>query len=65
VQGQLLQKHLSTVISTTCAHCGQAIHITLDGDLEFQVAENDAAPLVYMPHVDWQTFSEPNIIHAY
>jgi len=29
------------------------------------VHDEGAAPLVFMPHVDWQTFTEPNIIHAY
>ena len=27
--------------------------------------DEGAAPLVFMPQVDWQNFTEPNIIHAY
>jgi hypothetical protein len=41
------------------------MHITVDSELEVRVAEEGAAPLVFEPHIDWDTFSEPNIIHAY
>jgi hypothetical protein len=34
-------------------------------DLSNLVHDEGAAPLVFQPQVDWQTFTEPNIIHAY
>lgn len=52
-------------IRTACAHCGQPLNIALDHTLKYRVQETEAAPLVFEPHVDWQTFSEPNIIDAY
>ena len=39
--------------------------ITIDSDMKFSVCEDGAEPLVFMPHVDWETFAEPNIIDAY
>ena len=65
VQGRLRQEHLSTTIETTCGHCNKAIHITVDSDMKVSVYDERADPLVFMPQVDWQTFTEPNIINAY
>jgi len=41
------------------------MHITVDSELRVHVAEEEAQPLVFEPHINWQTFSEPNIISAY
>jgi hypothetical protein len=65
VQGHLRKEHLSVTIETTCAHCGQAMHITVDSDMEVSVHDEGADPLVFMPQIDWDTFAEPNIIDAY
>ncbi len=65
MQGQLRQEQLSVDIETECAHCHRPLRITLDSELWYSVEENDAQPLVFEPHVDWDTFTEPNIIHAY
>jgi len=37
----------------------------VDSDMHYQVREADAHPLVFMPDIDWPSFTEPNIIHAY
>ena len=39
--------------------------MTVSSDLKVSIHDQDASPLVFMPQVDWQTFAEPNIIHAY
>ena len=65
VQGQLGNEPLSVAISTECDHCARKIDITLDSDLKFQVDDADAGPLVFMPHLDWNMFTEPNIIDSY
>jgi hypothetical protein len=36
----------------------------LDSDLNYRL-QKDIEPLVFSPTVDWDTFSEPNITHAY
>jgi hypothetical protein len=41
------------------------MHITLDSELRYSVNEKGAEPLVFEPHINWETFTEPNIIHAY
>jgi hypothetical protein len=65
VQGQLRREKLTIDINTECAQSGQPLHIKMDGELNYQVAEKDAQPLVFEPHIDWANFTEPNIIDAY
>jgi hypothetical protein len=52
-------------IETQCQHCAAPLHITLDGTLGVSVREAGARPLVFMPDVDWQKFSERTIIDKY
>lgn len=65
VQGRLREEHLSVVVSTECAHCGRRMHIEVDSELKCRIGEEGADPLVFQPHINWATFPEPNIIHAY
>ncbi len=65
MQGQLTGEPVTVEIETACKHCGQLLHIELDSNLNYRIAEKDAKPLVFMPDIDWQSFREPNIIHAY
>jgi hypothetical protein len=65
VQGRLREQHLSVGIRTECAHCGRRIQIDMDSELKYRVHEEQAKPLVFEPHIEWATFQEPNIIHAY
>lgn len=65
VQGRLRDEQLSVTIETACGHCGRSMRITVGSDMQFSVHDEDASPLVFMPHVDWSTFAEPNIIDAY
>ena len=41
------------------------MHILLDSEMSYQVQEEGAEPLMFEPHIDWETFQEPNIIHAF
>jgi hypothetical protein len=41
------------------------MHLTIDSDLRFSVRESGAAPLVFMPDIDWSHFSERTIIDSY
>ena len=65
VQGQLRNEKISAKIKTECAHCQQPIHMTVDSESNYELHANDAQPLVFGPHINWETFAEPNIIHAY
>ncbi len=52
-------------VDTQCKHCGQALHFTLDSNMQVSVHEPDASPLVFMPEVDWAHFAERTIIDSY
>jgi hypothetical protein len=65
VQGQLLERPVTTSIDTTCAHCGRSFRVTVHGGLQATINEATAKPLIFEPQVDWQTFRDPNIIHGY
>jgi hypothetical protein len=52
-------------VHSECKHCGQALHITVDSNMQVTVGEAEAAPWVFMPDMDWEHFSERTIIDAY
>ena len=56
---------MAAEIETQCRHCAAPLHIALDGALGVSLREAAARPLVFMPDVDWQKFSERTIIDAY
>jgi hypothetical protein len=37
----------------------------VNSELRYRVDEAEAVPLVFEPHINWATFTEPNIIQAY
>jgi hypothetical protein len=41
------------------------MQLTLDSDLQVLASETGADPLVFEPHVDWENFTEPNIIDRF
>jgi hypothetical protein len=65
VQGQLRGENLSFDIESSCAHCGEAIHIEMDSELNYHVVEEGAAPLVHVPMVDLHKLEDPSIIDAF
>jgi len=65
VQGRLRGEALWVEVKTECAHCSQPLGMTIDSDLRYRVDQASAEPLVFQPLIDWTTFTEPNIIHAF
>ena len=65
VQGQLLNKRLTFAIETECAHCARPIHIEMDSDLNYSVAEKEADPMILAPMVDFGKLQDPSIIDAF
>jgi hypothetical protein len=65
VQGRLREEALSFVIETSCAHCGEPIHIEMDSELDYRVREENADPHVYVPMVDFDELEDPSIIDAF
>jgi len=39
--------------------------MTISSSMQLIARDADADPLVFMPQVDWNSFTDPNIIHAY
>jgi hypothetical protein len=62
VQGRLRNESLSVTIDTVCAHCHHPIEIKIDGEMNCEVAQETANPLIFYPQIDWESFSAPNII---
>jgi len=65
VQGRLRGEKLTIEIESECAHCGRTLHICVDSELNSQVREKGAEPLLFEPDVDWKTFKGANIIDDY
>jgi hypothetical protein len=65
VQGRLREEHLSARIETKCGHCGRSIEFTMDSEMKIEIHDGIGELLVFLPQVNWDSFSEPNIIHAY
>jgi hypothetical protein len=41
------------------------MRLALGSDLTHQILGGSTRPLLFEPEIDWATFSEPNITHAY
>jgi hypothetical protein len=65
VLGRLRKEKLSFEITTECGHCGKTLHIEVDSDLNYKVAEADARPVLSIPMVDFDKLEDPSIIDAF
>jgi len=52
-------------IKTTCAHCGKAMELVVDSDLNYRIVKGGSSPLVFEPDIDWSEFKDPTIIDGY
>ncbi len=65
MQGRLRSQNLRVRIDSECHHCSRPLAIEVDDNLRWRVLSPGAAPLLFEPDVDWDTFHGPNIIHHY
>ncbi len=56
---------MSFVVRTECAHCSRPMHIEMDSELRYHVNEEEAAPLVFSPKVDFAHITDPSIIDVF
>jgi hypothetical protein len=64
VQGHLRNESLTVTFQTECAHCARPLRIEVDDQLTYRVADA-AAPLIFVPLVDFKKLKDPSIIHAF
>jgi hypothetical protein len=64
VQGHLRNEPIAVTFETECAHCSRPLHIEIDSELRYRVAEK-TDPLVFVPLVDFGKLKDPSIIHAF
>jgi hypothetical protein len=65
VQGQLRNESITITIETECSHSGRRLHLEVDSDLRYRVIENDAAPMLFVPLVEFEKLEAPNIIDVF
>jgi len=65
VQGHLRNQALEVEIKTTCAHCGEAMELVVDSELNYRIDKGGPNPLVFEPDIDWSEFKDPTIIDGY
>ena len=65
MQGHLRKSPVEVEITTTCAHCGEAMEFAIDSELNYRIVKGGPNPLMFEPEIDWSTFKEPNIIDGY
>ena len=41
------------------------MHLTVTSELDIEIHDAGAEPLVFEPEVDWARFTDPSIIHRY
>jgi hypothetical protein len=65
VQGRLRKEFLSVAVRTECAHCGKAMDLEIDSDLNCRVKEEGCNPVVFVPDVNLIELDDESIINAF
>ena len=65
MQGRLRNTNLSISGRTVCAQSGREIRLTIDSDLNITVHSSGAAPLIFVPLVNFARLEDPSIIDAF
>ena len=56
---------MTVSIQSECGHCHKPLNLEIDSDLNFHVQEPQAAPLVFVPMVNFQKLDDLSIIDAF
>jgi hypothetical protein len=65
VQGRLREEKLEVNVVTECAQTGRQLRLLIDSGLDYRVLSPGAEPYIFEPHLDWQSFTAPSIVHDY
>ena len=61
----MTDRFTKATIETSCGHCGQPMRLTVDSEMQYEAELAGSKPMFFEPQIDWPTFTEPNIVHAY
>ena len=61
MQGHLRGESLTILLKTECAHCDRPIRLRIDSDLGYALLSEGAAPIVFVPMVDFSKLDDPSI----
>jgi len=64
VQGHLRGEPVTVTFDTECAHCARPLQLEIDDTLACRVTEG-AAPLVFLPLVNFAKWKDPSIIDGF
>ncbi len=62
VQGYLRREPLAVTIRSECAHCRRALAVRIDHALRYEITTREAAPLVFLPLVNFARLKAESII---
>ena len=62
MQGHLRNEDLSVRVDTECQHCTEGLSLEIDSDMNIQVEEPNAEPLVFTPDVALFDVEAPSIV---
>lgn len=62
MQGRLRNEEVSVTVDTECHHCSRALTLEIDDDMNVQVEQPDAHPLVFTPDVALFDVEGPSIV---
>ena len=64
VQGHLRREPVTVTFETECVHCQRPLRLDIDRNLDCRVSEG-AAPLAFLPVVDFAKWKDPSIIDGF
>ena len=56
---------MSISVETQCAHCGKAMRLEIDSEMNCRAGDRGCRPLVFVPDIDLGRLKDPNIIDAF
>jgi hypothetical protein len=62
VQGRLRNQSLAVTVRSECAHCGRAMEIEIDSDLNYRTPDAACRPIVFVPDIKLTELEAPSII---
>jgi len=64
VEGRLRGTPVRATFATECAHCARPMRLEVDSELHCRI-EDDLAPLIFIPIVNFAKLESPTIIDAF